>query len=137
MAIIIDYIQTATSIVVICICFAGIILVIWTALFKIKNHQAAVVVSSVLCCVIMIPLIISLNYYIQKKVVSAVLNEENAKLAKARLEKQRLENEALLAKQTIEIENLNRKNMLLEGARLQLQGFQQIAELALTQADFK
>jgi hypothetical protein len=143
-AIIIDYIQTATTILVICICFAGIILVIWTALFKIKNHQAAVVVSSVLCCVIMIPLIISLNYFIQKKVVSTILNEENAKLAKARaenkaraLEKEILENEALIAKQTIEIENLNRKNMLLEGARLQLQGFQQIAELALTQADFK
>jgi hypothetical protein len=92
----------------------------------------------------MIPLIISLNYYIQKKVAKTILDEENAQLAVIRaeakaktLEKQRLENEALIAKQTIEIENLNRKNMLLEGARLQLQGFQQIAELALTQADFK
>jgi hypothetical protein len=144
MVVIIEYIQTATAILVICVCFAGIILVIWTALFKIKNHQAAVAVSTVLCCVIMIPLIISLNYYIQKSVAKSILDEENAKIARIRaenkaraLEKEVLENEILIAKQTIEIENLNRKNLLLEGARLQLQGFQQIAELALTQADFK
>jgi len=137
-------IQSAATILVIIVCFAGIILVMLAALFKIKNHQAAVVVSSVICCLLMIPLVISLNYYVKKSAAAAILNEEETKIAKiiaenkARaLEKQRLENEVLIAKQSIEIETLNRKNILLERARLQLQGFQQIAELALTQANYK
>ncbi|MDR2575806.1 MAG: hypothetical protein LBC52_05115 [Treponema sp.] len=141
---ILEFIQNAASILVIIACFAGIIFVIWASLFKIKNHQAAIVASSLICCVIMIPLVISLNHYIKKTVEQTILSEEETKVSKIRaenkariLEKQRLENEVLIAKQTIEIEALNRKNMLLERARLQLQGFQQIAELALTQADFK
>jgi hypothetical protein len=140
----IEYIQSATAIVVIIACFAGIIFVIWASLFKIKNHQAAVVVSSLICCIIMIPLVISFNHYIRKTVETSILNEEEAKVSRIRaenkarlLEKQKLENEVLLAKQSIEIETLNKKNILLERARLQFQGFQQIAELALTQADIK
>jgi len=139
-----EYIQSAAAILVSIACFAGIIFVIWTSVFKIKNHQAAVVVSSLICCIIMIPLVISFNHYIRKTAETAILNEEETKVSKIRaenkarlLEKQRLENEVLIAKQSIEIETLNRKNMLLERARLQLQGFQEIAELALTQADFK
>jgi hypothetical protein len=92
----------------------------------------------------MIPLVISFNHYIRKKVETSILNEEETKVSRIRaenkarlLEKQRLENEVLIAKQSIEIETLNRKNILLERARLQFQGFQQIAELALTQADIK
>ena len=142
--VIIEYIQSAATILVTCACFAGIVFVMWTSLFKIKNHKIAVVISSVLCCVIMIPLIISLNYYIQKRVAITILNEEENKIARIRaenkvrsLEKQKLDNEILIAKQSIEIETLNKKNILLERARLQLQGFQQIAELALTQANFK
>jgi hypothetical protein len=142
--IVIEYIQSAATILVIIVCFAGIILMILTALFKIKNHQAAIVASSVICCLLMIPLIISLSYYVKKSAAISILNEEETKIAKIRaenkaraLEKQRLENEVLIAKQSIEIEALNRKNILLERARLQLQGFQQIAELALTQANFK
>ena len=142
--IIIEYIKSGTTILIVCLCFAGIIFVMWTSLFKIKNHQAAVVVSSVLCCVIMIPLIISLNYYVKKMVAITIVNEEENMVAVLRaenrvrtLERQRLENEIFIAKQTIEIETLNRRNILLERARLQMQGFQQIAELALTQANFK
>jgi hypothetical protein len=142
--IIIEYIQSAATMLVIIVCFAGIILMILTALFKIKNHQAAIVVSSVICCLLMIPLVISLNYYVKKNAEIAFLTEEETKIEKIRaenkariLEKQRLENEVQIAKQSIEIETLNQKNILLERARLQLQGFQQIAELALTQANFK
>jgi len=129
---------------VICLCFAGIIFVMGISLLKIKNRYAAVIISSVACCFIMIPLITSLNYYIKKVAAITILNEEENKIAKIRaenkvrvLEKQRLENEVLIAKQSIEIETLNKRNILLDRARLQLQGFQQIAELALTQANFK
>jgi len=139
-----EQIQSWAAILVVIACFAGIIFVIWASLFKIKNHQAAIVASSLICCIIMIPLVISFNSYIRKTAVTNILNEEDAKISKIRaenkaklLEKQRLENEVLIAKQSIEIEALNRKNLLLERARLQLQGFQQIAELALTQADIK
>jgi len=139
-----EYFQSAAAILVTIACFAGIIFVIWASVFKIKNHQAAIVVSSLICCVIMIPLVISFNHYIRKTAELTILNEEETKVSKIRaenkarlLEKQRLENEVLIAKQSIEIEALNRKNMLLERARLQFQGFQQIAELALTQADIK
>ena len=109
-AAIIDYIQTATTILVICICFAGIIFVMWTSIFKIKNQPAAVVVSSVLCCVIMIPLTVSLNYFIQKSVAKTILDEENAQLAIIRaeakaktLEKQKLENEVLIVLPTLNL----------------------------------
>jgi len=142
--IIINYIQSATTILVVCICFAGIIFVMWACLFKIKNQQAAVIVSTVICCIIMIPLIISMNYYVRKQVAITIINEEEGMIAKLRtenkvrtLERDKLENEIIMAKQSIEIENLNSKYMLLERARLQMQGFQQIAELALTQANFK
>jgi hypothetical protein len=143
-SVVIDYIQSATTLLVIIISFSAIILVMWACLFKIKNQQAAVVVSSVLCSLIMIPLIISLNYYVKKRVAITILTEEENKVALLRaenrtrtLERQRLENEVLIAKQNIEIETLNRRNILLDRARLQLQGFQQIAELALTQANIK
>jgi hypothetical protein len=139
-----EYIQGAAALLVSIACLAGIIFVIWASVFKIKNHQAAIVASSLICCIIMIPLVISLNFYIRKTVETTILNEEETKVSKIRaenkarlLEKQRLENEVIIAKQSIEIEALNRKNILLERARLQLQGFQQIAELALTQADIK
>jgi hypothetical protein len=52
------------------------------------------------------------------------------------LERERLDNEITIAKQSIEIEALNASNILLERARLSMQSFQQIAELALTQANF-
>jgi len=139
-----EYIQSAAALLAAVACLAGIIFVIWASVFKIKNHQAAIVVSSLICCILMIPLVISFNHYIRKAAEKTILNEEETKVSRIRaenkarlLEKQRLENEVLIAKQSIEIEALNRKNMLLERARLQLQGFQQIAELALTQADFK
>jgi hypothetical protein len=142
--IVIEYIKSFTTVLVIIICFAGIIFVMWASLFKIKNHQAAVVVSSVLCCVIMIPLIISLNHYVEQKVLLTILDDEKNQVERLRtenrvrtLERQRLENEVQMARQSIEIERLNRRNILLERARLQMQGFQQIAELALTQTDFK
>ena len=144
MHVLIEYIQSIATILVVAVCFAGIILTMWICLFKIKNQKAAVIISSVVCCIIMIPLITSLNYYVRKAAVISILNEEENEVAKIRaenkarvLEKQRLENEVLIAKQSIEIETLNKKNILLDRARLQLQGFQQIAELALTQANFK
>jgi hypothetical protein len=141
---IIEHIQNAATILVIGLCFAGIIFVMGISLLKIKNRYVAVIISSVVCCIIMIPLITSLNYYIKKVAAITILNEEENKIAIIRaenkvraLEKQRLENEVLIAKQSIEIETLNKRNILLDRARLQLQGFQQIAELALTQANFK
>ena len=140
----IDFIQSATVVLVIVVCFAGIVFVIWISLIKIENKHAAVVVSSVICSLIMIPLIISVNHYIQKKVIGDILRDEEDKIQLLRkenevrrLEQQKLEDEIKIAKQSIEIENLNRKNMLLERAKLQMQGFQQIAELALTQAPIK
>lgn len=141
---VITTIQNATPVLIIILCFAGIVFVMWTSLFKISNHQAAIVVSSVLCCIIMVPMVVSFSHYIQRMVKHTILNEEEEKITALRnefkvktLEQQKLENEVKLARQSIEIENLNKKNILLERARLQMQGFKQIAELALTQANFK
>jgi len=141
---IVDHIKNATPFLVICICFAGIIFSIWISIFKIKNQQAAVAVSSVLCCFIMIPLVISATHFVNRMVMQTILNKEQEKIALLRaearartLESQRLDYEILLARQSIEFETLNRRNMLLERAKLQMQGFQQITELALTQANIK
>ena len=99
----------------------------------------------------MIPLITAFNHYVQQQVTGTIIDEGRAEIRAQReqlerlraenrvraLEREQLENEVLIAKQSIEIETLNRSNMLLERARLQMQSFQEIAELALTQANFK
>ena len=141
---VLNYIKDATPILVMIICFAGIAFAVWLSLVKIENKHAAVITSSAICCLLMIPMIISVNYHLERKVFRDIINKEENQIAllKAenktrRLEKELLENEVQIAKQSIAIENLNKKNMLLERARLQMQGFQQIAELALTQANIK
>jgi hypothetical protein len=98
----------------------------------------------------MIPLITAFNHYVQQKITGLIIDEGRAEIQAQRaqldrlraenrirtLEREKLENELIIAKQSIEIESLNRSNMMLERARLQMSSFQQIAELALTQANF-
>ena len=107
--VIILQIQSMTTALVICICFIGIVFVIWASLFKIKNRHIAIFVSTVASCIIMIPLIISLNHYVRKQAAITIIEEEETKIALLRadyranvLEQQRLEDEIRHEKQSYE-----------------------------------
>jgi len=145
--------ENFSFIAVIIIFFIGIILTLYLSVFKIreKNPQAALLVSVIVCCVLMIPVITSLNHFITSKIESPFIDQTNTEVRlqqerAARLmsdynrrqrERERIEKNIELARNEIEKENLNRRTNLLDRAMMQMQGMQQISELALTNANFK
>jgi len=92
----------------------------------------------------MIPVISSFNYLVKSKIEGAAFEEESDRLALIRaqnrvsqLEKEMLENQIAIAKQSIEIGALNDNIKLLESAQLSMQSFEKILELALLQTNLK
>jgi hypothetical protein len=98
----------------------------------------------------MVPVTTAFNNLVALRIEGTIIDEGKAQIRAQRaeaerliaenkmklLEREKLDNEITIAKQSIEIEALNASNMLLERARLSMQSFQHIAELALTQANF-
>jgi hypothetical protein len=148
-----DFLKGTASVLVIAGAFAGIIITLYFSIFRLskKHHNLGIIFSTIVSCVLMVPVITSFNYLAALKVEGKIIDESKAEIKAQReqierlkaenkvkmLEREKLENEITIAKQSIEIEALSNKNMLLERAKLSMQSFQQIAELALTQANFK
>jgi len=147
----VDSLKTITPVLVIAGAFAGIIITLFFSIFRLgKNHHyLAIIFSTIVSCVLMIPIITSFNNLVVLRIEGTIIDEGKAEIraqkAEAQrliaenkmklLEREKLDNEITIAKQSIEIEALNASNTLLEQARLSIQSFQQIAELALTQAN--
>ena len=92
----------------------------------------------------MVPVISSFNHLVRIKVEGPIFEEENSRLELLKrqnkinaLEKEKLENQITIAKQTIEIEALSDNIKLLENAQLSVQSFEKILELALLQTNLK
>jgi len=148
----VESLKTMTTVLVIAGAIAGIIITLFFSIFKLgnKSPNLAIIFSTIVSCVLMVPVITSFNYLITLKIEGTIIDEAKAEIKAQRaeaerlksenkakmLEREKLENEVTIAKQSIQIEALNASNMLLERARLSMQSFQQIAELALTQARF-
>jgi hypothetical protein len=147
-----DSLKSITPVLVIAAALAGIIVALFLSLFKLSriNRYLAIIFSTIVSCVLMVPVITSFNNLVVLRIEGTIIDEGKAEIRAQRaeverliaenkvkiLEREKLDNEITIAKQSIEIEALNASNMLLERAKLSMQSFQQIAELALTQANF-
>jgi len=147
-----DFLKSATLVLVIAVAFAGVIITLCFSIFKLgkKHYILAIIFSTIVSCILMVPVITAFNNLVTSRIEGTIIDEGKAEIRAQRaeaerliaenkmklLEREKLDNEITIAKQSIEIEALNASNMLLERARLSMQSFQQIAELALTQANF-
>jgi hypothetical protein len=148
----VDSLKSITPVLIIAAAFAGIIVTLYISIFRLgKKHQnLAIIFSTIVSCVLMVPVITSFNNLVVLRIEGAIIDEGKAEIRaqiaeveklKAEnkiksLEREKLDNEITIAKQSIEIEALNADNILLERAKLSMQSFQQVAELALAQANF-
>jgi len=147
----VDSLKSITPMLVIAGAFAGIFITLCFSIFRLgkKHHYLAIIFSTIVSCVLMVPVITAFNNLVLLRIEGTIIDEGKAEIRAQRaeverliaenkvklLEREKLDNEITIAKQSIEIEALNASNMLLERARLSMQSFQQIAELALTQAN--
>jgi len=148
----VDSLKGITPVLIIAAALAGIILTLFLSIFRLgkKHHNLAIIFSTIVSCVLMVPVITAFNALVAFKIEGTIIDEGKAEIRAQRaeverliaenkmklLEREKLDNEITIAKQSIEIEALNTSNILLDRARLSMQSFQQIAELALTQANF-
>jgi hypothetical protein len=150
---VLEFLRNTGSVLLIAGGFAGIIFILYISIGKImkKNPVVAILFSTICNCILVVPIITSINHFADIKAGNIFIDEAKAEVQVQKtqaellkrenrvrlLEKERLETQAELAKKDIEIVNLSRSKTLLENARLSMQSFQTIAELALTQANFK
>ena len=146
-----DFLKGTVSVLIIAVAFAGIFITLCFSIFWLgkKHHYLAIIFSTIVSCVLMVPVITAFNNLVLLRIEGTIIDEGKAEIRAQKaevdrliaenkvklLEREKLDNEITIAKQSIEIEALNASNMLLERARLSMQSFQQIAELALTQAN--
>ena len=145
--------QSATAVLVIAGGLAGIIGVLLFSMLKLRkiNASLAIFFSTIMACLLMLPVVSSFNNLIKIKVEGTIINDSRAEIRAAReeaakllaenkarlLEKERLENQITIAKQTIEMEALTDSIKVLEHAQLSMQSFQRILQLALLETNLK
>ncbi|MCL2128869.1 MAG: hypothetical protein FWH35_00750 [Treponema sp.] len=150
---VIDFIESATTILVMGIAFAGIIAMLLVSILKIQkiNKPLAIVTSTLVCCILMIPFVTSFNNLANLNVKGSIIREAKDKIKSARseanrlrlvnkakeLEQEVLDNRINIANNTIEIGLIDEKIKQLKETDLGMQSFQQILELALVQANIK
>jgi hypothetical protein len=146
-------VESATAVLVIAGGLAGIFGITFLSIFKInkKSSILAIIVSTILSCIFMVPVISAFNNLIDLKVEGSIIDAGKAEIKAQRaeverlkaenrvrmLEREKLDNQITMAKQSIEIEALNDNIKLLENAQLSMQSFQKILELALLQTNLK
>jgi hypothetical protein len=149
----VDTVKTATAVLVIGGGIACIFAIVFFSVFKIRkiNQTLAIMLSTVLSCFLMIPVISAFNNLVDIKVEGSVIDEGKAEIKAQKaeveklkaenkirnLERERLENQVTMAKQSIEIEALNDNIKLLENAQISMQSFEKILEVALLKTNLK
>jgi hypothetical protein len=149
----VNTVQTATAVLVIAGGVAGIFAIVFFSMFKIRkiNSYLAIILSTVVSCFLMIPVISSFNNLVDITIEGGIIDEGKAEIKAQRaevarlkaentirdLEREKLENKITIAKQSIEIEALNDNIKLLESAGISMQSFQKILEVALLQTNLK
>jgi hypothetical protein len=149
----VDVVESATSVLVIAVGLAGIFAIVFFSIFKLRKRDSrvAIIVSTLLSCFLMVPVISAFNNLVDIKVEGSIIDEGKAEIKAQRaevarlkaenkirdLEREKLENQITMAKQTIEIETLNDNIKLLENAGISMQSFQKILEVALLQTNLK
>ena len=148
-----DKVSMTMSFFVMAACIIGIVLVLFFASTKLRKINAvlAIVLSTALSCILMIPLMTAFNSFVNKKVVNEVtdsqLAEIEARKAQIKLlaanqelkekEKEILDNKINMQKQSIEISGLEDSLRVLQNTQLNMQSFKEILELGLLEANLK
>ncbi|AIN94391.1 hypothetical protein H0R90_11820 [Treponema putidum] len=148
-----DKVSMTMSFFVMAACIIGIVLVLFIASTKLKKINAvlAIVLSTAVSCILMIPLMTAFNSFVNKKVVNEVtdsqLAEIEARKAQIKLlaanqelkekEKEILDNRINMQKQSIEISGLEDSLRVLQNTQLNMQSFKEILELGLLEANLK
>ena len=148
-----DKVSMTMSFFVMAVCIIGIVLVLFFASTKLRKINAvlAIVLSTALSCILMIPLMTAFNSFVNKKVVNEVtdsqLAEIEARKAQIKLlaanqelkekEKEILDNKINMQKQSIEISGLEDSLRVLQNTQLNMQSFKEILELGLLEANLK
>ena len=149
----VNAVQGATAVLVIVGGLAIILGILFYSLFGLKkaNVNLVIIVSTVLCCVLMVPVVSSFNYLVKTKIEGVIIDEGRAEIRALRDEAARmqlvnerwfLELETLgqriaIGRQTVEMQTLNDNIRLLEHAQFSIQSFQRILELALSETNLK
>ena len=149
----VNIVQTATALLVIVGGLAGVFVIVFFSILKLRKRNAslAIIISTLLSCTLMVPVISSFNNLVKFKIEGAIIDGGRAEIRAQRaeierlkaenriraLERERLDNQITIAKQSIEMEALNDQIQLLEYAQLSMQSFQKILELALLQTNLK
>ena len=145
--------QSTAAVLIVAGGLAAILGILFYAMFglKEKNTNWVIIGSTVLCCVLMVPVISSFNYLVKIKVEGTIIDEGRADIRAQRAEAARLlaENQArtlrietllqriTIGRQSVEMQTLNDSVKLLEHAQLSVQSFQKILELALLETNLK
>ena len=146
-----EFIADASPVLIIAVSFAVIVFILYLAIMKIQHRVAGILVSTFLCCIFTVPIVTAVNNIVARQAGKSIIDENNAEIRMLRaqaataraenqvrmLEKEKLEHQVALAKQSIEIETLYDNIKLLENAQLSMQSFEKILELALLQTNFK
>jgi hypothetical protein len=149
----VNAIQSATAVLVIFGGLIGIFAIVFFSMFKMQkmSRYFAIMLSTVVSCFLMVPIISAFNHLVDIKVEGAIIDEgkaeikaqqEEVKRLKAEvkirdLEREKLENQITIAKQSLDIDLLNDNIKLLENAEISMQSFQKIVEVALLQTNLK
>lgn len=149
----VDAVKSATAVLVIGCGIAGIFAVVLFSILKIRkiSINAAIALPAVLSCFLMIPVISAFNNLVDTRIEGVIIDEgkaeikaQKAEVARLKaenkireLEREKLENQIVIAKQSIELQALNDNIKLLESAEISMQSFQKILEVALLQTNLK
>ncbi|UTC61284.1 hypothetical protein E4O05_06775 [Treponema sp. OMZ 787] len=148
-----DKVSMTMSLFVMAACIIGIVLVLFIASTKVRkiNSVLAIVLSAVISCILMIPLMTAFNSFVSKKIVNEVTNSQLAEIEarKAQIkllaanqelrekEKEILDNKISMQKQSIEIDSLEESLRVLQNTQLNMHSFKEILELGLLEANLK
>ena len=139
--IVLDFVSAFPPVLLSIVCILAILAVIFISVLKIKTKALAIILATLLSCILIIPAILSVDEIVKNRLLSASTEELEQLNEVAMLRKQELElleirrelnrNRLIIEKQSIEIETLNESIMLLERAHLSVTNFRKIFEVAL------
>jgi len=149
----VDKINSATAVLVIFGGIASIVAILLLSILKIKekNQILAIIIPVFASCFLMVPVISSFNNLASLKVKGAIVDETKVEIQAQRaeaerlkaenkvkmLEKEKLENQITIGRQSIEIQALTDSKKLLENAQISMQSFQKILQVALLETHLK
>ncbi|MCL2042965.1 MAG: hypothetical protein FWG89_02370 [Treponema sp.] len=136
--------ETTFPIIIIAVCIAGIIGIILYCVIK-EYGKWAIILSTIISCVLMIPVISSINSLVEAGIIGKRADELDRVSREIRIKRQEIRidelnielenNRIAMEERSIEIETLSENITLLENGNLSVRNFNTIFEVALLQID--